>query len=419
MTVKNLFRILGLCIVITFLFPIFKLGKTSSFKLDWFFIKITFIVLFLFFEKLIKVKLYRQYLIILVLISVCYIISNYIGGSIFAWNSNYGLPIYIGIIDRISVFVFFSYLIYKGFFQFDNLKILISSVFLIGLIFGVFQYFDLYGARNIALKYYLDAESVQEYNFLKFNRILGVAPAIITWGGLCVFICHYFLFVENSKIIKIIGVLLGALNVMMAGSRAAIISLVLSLMLVFVIKAIIIDKKLGSFLKILIVLISAFVLAFILFKTYMPLQFDFLISRFDNAEAALTTEGRGSQLEYFMHLFERKPIGVLVGTGNQAIKDYGYLEIDYAYLFFGYGIFSFILHYLLLFLLLKQAYKFKEYNYRLFLFIWGSTLGYLIFSAGFFFFKELYMGMVFWWVNGAVIGYLWLLSKHNQNVYEK
>src|SRR5699024_2437681 len=116
---------------------------------------------------------------------------------------------------------------------------------------------------------------------------------------------------------------------------------------------------------------------------------------------------------YFRELLAKKPIGIFIGTGDQAIKEYGYLEVDYAYLFVAYGVFSFVLHYTLLYLLLKKAYKLRYLNNRLFLFIWGSTIGYLIFSFGFFFFKELYTGMVFWWVNGAVLGYLWVLKKQN------
>lgn len=418
MITKKIFRILAICVVIMFLLPIYKIGKTTSFKLDWFFIKVIAFILLLYFNKLINVKLYRQYFLILILISISYVISNYLGGSMYAWNSNYGLPIYIGIIDRVSVFVFFSYIVYKNIYSFKSLKKIISIVFLLALFFGIAQFFDLYNSKEIALKYYLDAESVQGYNFLKFNRILGVAPAIITWGGLCVLICHYFLFVEENKLLKYTGVVFAILNVLIAGSRAAIAALILSLILIYIIKAVIIDKKLGTLLKVLSSLSIAFLGAFFLFKTYMPLQLEFLLKRFDNAENALTTQGRGAQIAYFKGLLSKKPIGILTGTGGQAIKEYGYLEIDYAYLFVAYGFFSFVLHYTLVFLLLKEAYKLRNLNNRLFLFIWASTIGYLVFSIGFFFFKELYMGMVFWWVNGAVLGYLWMLKKQN-GVYVK
>lgn len=415
---KKLYKIVAACVIIMFLFPIYKIGKTTSFKLDWLFTKAIVFILLLSFERLIRVKLYRQLFVILILISIGYILSNYVGGSLYAWNSNYGFPIYIGIIDRVSVFVFFSFIVYKNIYSFKDLKKLISIVFLLALIFGIAQFFDLFNSKEIALKYYLDAESVQGYNFLKFNRILGVAPAIITWGGLCVLICHYFLFVEESKLFKYIGVVFAILNVLVSGSRAAITSLFISLVLIYIIKAVLIDKKLGSFLKIMSGLSIAFFGAFFLFKTYMPLQLEFLLKRFDRAEAALTTQGRGSQMSYFRELFAKKPIGIFIGTGDQAIKEYGYLEVDYAYLFVAYGVFSFILHYTLLYLLLKKAYKLRYLNNRLFLFIWGSTIGYLIFSFGFFFFKELYTGMVFWWVNGAVLGYLWVLKKQN-DVYIK
>lgn len=411
MVVRRIIKIIALCVIFTFLLPIFKVGNTTSVKLDWFFVKLAAMMLFVFLDKLVSFKLYRQYFLILILISVSFIISNYVGGYLYTANSNFGLPIYFGIIDRVSIFVFFSYFTYKKYWSFKNLNAFASLVFLLSLLFGLSQFFDLFGLRDLALKYYLDASSVQGYNFLTFNRILGVAPAIITWGGICVLLSNYFLFVIENKIIKFSGVILAVMNVLMSGSRAAIASLVVSLVLIYLIKAVFIDNKLRSVLKVLFSLCITFLTAFLLFKTYMPFQFEFLMKRFDKAESAMTTEGRGSQLAYFKELFTNEPLGIITGTGGQAIKEYGYLEIDYAYIFVAYGFLSFVLHYSLLFLLLKQAYKFRHAKPALFLFVWGSTIGYLIFSFGFFFFKELYMGMAYWWINGMVVGHLWYLNK--------
>lgn len=228
MIVKRVIIIIALCVICMFLLPIYKVGSTTSVKLDWFFVKLATIVLFFFFDKLVSFKLYRQYFLILILISICYVISNYVGGYLYSDNSNFGLPIYFGIIDRVSIFVFFSFIIYKSYWSFKTLSAIVSIVFLLGLLFGLSQFFDLFGLRNVALKYYLDAESVQGYNFLRFNRILGVAPAIITWGGVCVLICNYFLFVVKNKLVKFFGVILAIMNVLMSGSRAAIASLIAS-----------------------------------------------------------------------------------------------------------------------------------------------------------------------------------------------
>src|SRR5699024_7962299 len=142
------------------------------------------------------------------------------------------------------------------------------------------------------------------------------------------------------KLLKYIGVVFAILNVLVSGSRAAITSLFISLILIYIIKAVVIDKKFGFFLKIMSGLSIDFLGAFFIFKTYMPLQLEFLLKRFDRAEAALTTQGRGSQMSYFRELFAKKPIGIFIGTGDQAIKEYGYLEVDYAYLFVAYGVFS-------------------------------------------------------------------------------
>lgn len=406
---KFLIGSIAVLFITLFVFPIFKLGQTSSFKLDFFLLPIIFLIVFIFHVDIFKVKLYQRYFLLMTLIAISSIISNYIGGSYYLESNEYRLPTKSLFVSyRLLVFIFFSYFVFRGYLIFTHILHFISLIFLFSLLFGVLQFFDLLTARNIALNYFLEKGGVQEYNFLRFNRIIGVAPSIITWGGLSVMIFHFFLHLENRLLFQISGLVLAVFNVLASGSRAAISSLIISFILILLIKQFVIEKKLKSFVKLFSLGVVLLLGSYLLLITYLPEQFEFLLKRFDNAEAALTTSGRGEQLQYFSALFNVDFFGKLFGVGDSVVVQYGHLEIDYAYVLYSTGIIGFVLHYLIIGLLLREAYKFRHNNSNVFLFVWGSTISYLIFSIGFFFFYELYMGLAFWWLNGISIGYLWI-----------
>lgn len=406
-------KLLSFMIITLFLFPIFLIGKTTSIKPDWIIVKIIILLGVLKFSDLFNYPLYRKYIIIFLFLVPLSIISNYLMGWIFLDNIKYNLPTsIISVLDRLVVFIFFSYSIINNWISFHITNRLITWVFLFALSLGVFQFIDLFGARDFALNYYLAAGGVQEYNFLMFNRIIGVAPAIITWGGVSVMIFHYFYFLVNNKYLKIIGLLFAIFNIMASASRAAIVAFIISLIVISFIKSFSEKNKFISLIKTLFIIIGALVILYIVISAYLPEQVDFLLKRFSKTEEALTTSGRGSQLNNLFNYIKEQGMGIgfILGIGPSAIKNLQDMEIDYAQIFFSFGIIGFVLHYLLIYYLLREVYKYKKYNQNLYLFTIASTVGYLVFSVGFYFFYELYMGMPFWWLNGIVVGQLWYLK---------
>lgn len=366
----------------------------------------------LFLKKSLSAKFY----ILLFLIAISTVISNYLSGYYFMPDGGvfkYPTGIIL-IINKIGVFVFFWYSIYKGYISLSNIIRVSSIVFLFSLAFGLFQFFDLFGTRDIALTYFLESGGVQEHVFISANRIIGTSPAVISWGGCAVLMCHYFLFVEKNKLLRLFGTLFSILNVIGTASRASLFALIGSIFFVFIIKSIIIKKSTSSLLKVFIFYTVFVFTAYFLLQEFLPEQVEFLEKRITNTEEHMTTSGRGEQLNHFKEVLKSDPFSYFFGVGPSVITDYGYLEVDYAYIFVGFGIFGFILHYALLFFLLREAYKLRSYNSNFFLFCAGSTIGYLIFSVGFYFLYELYMGLSYWWLNGIMIGHLY---KEKQKVY--
>src|SRR5690606_17313730 len=148
---KNSFflELLAILIIVSFLLPIFKIGSTTSIKPDWIFVKVALVILFFIFHRIRKVTLYRKFLILLFFIILSSLISNYNSGYYYLLGSNFILPTSIVmILDRIVVFIFFSYLIYQQWISWSKMKSIIIIVSLVALFFGLFQFFDLIGARD-------------------------------------------------------------------------------------------------------------------------------------------------------------------------------------------------------------------------------------------------------------------------------
>lgn len=406
---KVLYNILAYSVIVSFLFPLLKIGSTTSVKPDWVFMLFVNVLIFINMNNYLKRQLYAKFYVLLVLIAASTIISNYISGYYFMPQGGiFRLPLTILLmVNKIGVFCFFAYLIQKGYIDISNVLRVISFVFLCALSFGVLQFFDVLSARDITLKYFLVPEGVQEHVFLSANRIVGTAPAVISWGGCSLLICYYFIFLEKSRLLKSIGIILSIINVIGTASRASLFALIISILLVFLIKSIIIKKSFFSLLKVLFSYFLFLGISYFLLLHTLPEQVEFLERRIEHTEEHLTTSGRGEQLNHFMRVMSNAPISSLFGVGDSVIVDYGYLEIDYVYIFVAFGVLGFILHYCLLFYMLKEAYLLRQYGANYFLFCVASTVGYLVFSFGFYFFYELYMGLAYWWLNGIIIGQLY------------
>jgi len=409
---KYIYKLLAFGVIISFLFPLIKVGSTTSVKPDWFFTLFINIIIFFNARKLLFQKLHITFYILFGFIVVSTIISNYLSGYYYLpAGGNFRPPVtFLLILNKISIFTFFSYLISKGYISIKETTKIVTLIFLFGLAFGVFQFFDLFGAKQFALSHFLDEGGVQEHVFLASNRIVGTSPAVISWGGCALLLVHYFLFVEKRVLLKGVGAALAIFNVIGTASRASLFAFAVSLVLIYIIKAVVIKKNLFSVFKVIGYCILFFTISFSLAKTFIPQQVEFLEKRIDNTEEHMTDSGRGEQLNYFKAVLEQDPVGYLFGVGDSVIVNYGYLELDFAYVFVGFGILGFVLHYLLLYFLLKEAYELRQFDSNYFLFCWGSTLGYLVFSVGFYFFYELYMGLPFWWLNGLVLGELYRLK---------
>ena len=244
-------------------------------------------------------------------------------------------------------------------------------------------------------------------------RIFGVAGNPISWGGFSVFLFYYFLFIERSSKRKV-GALLSLINIFLSVSKAAILGLISGLLLfplVYIIYFKFSLRKLFTFF-------NRFLLFSVLFITsiyYLFYQkFEFLIFRiFAFINQSESQDVRINQVVDSLDLMFTFPFSFLIGFGKPSIdKVLEYVELEPVYILVCYGLVGLLLHYVPLLFLVQKSYKLRKYNRQLAMFIPISIFSYLIFSIGFYFYRELQVGITFWIVSGLLLG---TLQKINLN----
>lgn len=406
MGVKKIVSVLVLLIIVAVLLPAFQVGSTTSYRLDRIAQFFTIPLIFLLWGKIKKLPLSKKFINISLALMVTMTISEFIGHHFFSSSQALFTLRPLLILAKTLVFVFFLYTTVREYIKIKILFQIVSLVFLASLMFGVLQYFQVTPVVLLSLKYYVMTET-QVNNFAAANRIFGTSGMIISWSGLCIIIFYFFYFLNKNPLLRTSGALLAFLNIIGAGSRAGIIALVVSFLYVQFIKAVVVRRSAYAFFSMLIITFILIVGAFALLNAYMPEQIEFLTRRFEKVEDAITVEGRGAQLLMFSRVMNENPETYFFGIGSLGIADVGYLEIDPAFILVSYGLVGFTLHYLLLWFLLREAKKLKDYYTDGYLFIIAATIGSLIFSLGFFFLHEPYMGMPYWWLCGIVIGIMY------------
>src|SRR5690606_21860058 len=129
-------------------------------------------------------------------------------------------------------------------------------------------------------------------------------------------------------------------------------------------------------------------------------------------DEALNESGRGAQREFFISFMNNDYWNYFIGIGKPALDGLGYMEMEPLFLLVAYGVIGLVLHYLLIYYSLNKVFSIAGKDGKMFSFILGVTIFYLIFSIGFFFMRESYSGMIYWILIGYFVGNI--LSKRNE-----
>ena len=251
------------------------------------------------------------------------------------------------------------------------------------------------------------------------RRVFGVAGFSTAWGGFCVFITS--LAISSllagrwkqgkskrwSTLLSGLLLSIGLLNVILSGSRAALLALIT--VFAFFTGLQILSKKhaISNLVKFLSI-IAAMCLGV---SYYMHERIDYIIYRYNVlVDTIYHGTGRVKQVNDAIGLLDGL-YAYIFGVGNATQRhmaaSYG-TEVEPIYLLVNYGIVGIVLRYSILLAISIYAYRLWKCSRGVDQILAGATIGavvgYAVFSIGYFFFQELYVGTIPWLLFGWVVG---------------
>lgn len=362
------------------------------------------------FHDFYRSKIFITTLLFSILLFFSMFISNNLGLYYYSTGINFPTE-YIQIIKRFGYFLVFFIAARKKILNSAQFQKIYRYIFLVALVFGVIQstrigfisdfLTNLYGRTEQQI------EGVAKDNF----RLIGIAGHSIAWGGLSLFIFYFFKFFEKSRYIRMIGLFLALYNIFYSGSRAAIIALFCSFLFLPLINFYLKDNSIRKLarnylqnLSLIIGGISFFLIFFFQRAIFIIYRFSFIFGGQTPGGGTPATD-RKYQISTGFSLIKEDYLNLLFGIGKPWLyHNLPYLEVEPVYYFVTYGIFGFLLHYTFLFLIVRWTLKYANSDYQTSGFIIITLFSYLMFSLGYFFYRELIVGLPFWIFAGFFLG---------------
>ncbi len=398
-------------IIASFLIPSISLG-VFSFRPDLF-LSVGLGFIFITTGKVAKIPFKIQLMLMLALvITVLMFLSDSIGLSVASNSTRLYFPTEaIQILARVMAFVVFFVVAYRGWFSYIKLHKWLIAFFSISLLWGVLQRMNISLVNTISKNVYA-ASRMQQLSFGDDGlRVFGTAGNIIAWGGFCVFIFWYVFFKEKRRLVKISLLLLVVANLIFSASRASIIALVVSFIFIQIFRIKWDKKMIWNFVKVILGILILSVTTYLILSSFFGERLEYLIFRFSSTTADMTSSGRGAQLDFFLGMLAEDPVLLFFGLGKPTLDHMGYLEVEPVFLLVAYGILGALLHYYLLLIIFRLAKRVKSFDRNTYMLIVAWISSYMVFSVGFFFFRELVVGLPFWWLSGFLLGNAYRFQK--------
>lgn len=417
--INSILKVLGLLIIASVLLPSTRI--VFSFKPD---LPLLFVASILLIQerKVARFPIIVHLKVLSILLFISMLLSDNIGNlALGILNRPLVIPTeFMQVLSRVLVFYLFAYIAYFNIISSRLFKKAVSIVFFCALCWAMLQAADISIIKTISIRFY--ALTTLQANVLESakTRIFGTAGNAITWGGLSALMFYFFFFLkrEGSRLFRYLGMLMAVVSIIFCASRSALFAFILS----FIIMQFVIPfyKQKGKALlftlgKNLVITVVSVVLVSLSAFLFVPDRVMMILARVDNTEQDLTEEGRGGQLNYFIDLFSDNQWYYLIGIGKPTVDRLSFMEMEPFFLLFAYGIVGVILHYFMVVILTKNANKLRRHDLNAYFFIISTTIFYLVFSFGFFFFREVISGLPFWWLGGYLIGSLFK-AKHEEQL---
>jgi len=396
-------RIFVFLIVLSFLFPAIQLFGFGM-KPDLLFLYPLFITICIVDVEVKSIKMMKEVFVIALFIFLSMLLSNTLGEYHFFSTFSIKFPTeFLQILNRVLIFYCFFVIGYNNIIKERDFKLLTSIIFIISLTFGLLQALAFQPVIQISSIFALSDNQVKGFESLN-SRIFGTSGNILTWAGLCgFFFLYYFFLLKDYKWLRIVGMALSLINILYSMSRGAIIALFVTMVFSFMLRSLY-EKRISKFvLRMIQVLIIGYLSATILYNIF-PERIDVFLTRMTNLDSEVSEVGRAAQLASVKQFFDRDMWNYLFGIGKAKLDSIGLMEVEFLFILFAYGVLGIALTYLMIFKVMSKSKLLMSYNTDVSFFVICSFVFYLIFSFGYFFIKEIYSGLIFWYVTAFYFG---------------
>lgn len=287
----------------------------------------------------------------------------------------------------------------------------------IGMLIGILQWIPWPGRLFFVEMYPFTKVDVQLAHLdrsLHAIRVHGIAQFATANGGLATFFFIFsysvYKYLNQYKFLSISLMLLSLLNIITSQARAGMLALVFAVIFLYLIDLYINKKSFKPTLYFSIVITVAYTLGYSLYQNGNKFV-ENIVFRWE--ELFKTNGGaRTDQIEYALSLLN-SPMDYLFGL-SKAFQSHGeikfFLEVEPINIFVLYGALGFFMQYFLVLFIsiyflknLKRNFKNKEVL-TLIIASLAGLLSYQVFSLGYYFYREVRVGIFPWILMGATIG---------------
>jgi len=376
-----------------------------------------FLLLIIFFGWYKMPKIGSILTVIFILISVEIIMSTLygtvtkLGGFIIPTDILQYIARFLTVISFIAVF-------YK-----DNIKeekfifyfLIISNI---AMFIGILQWIPWPGRELLVSLYPFHNTAYQLgqlNNSMAGIRVHGIAQHATANGGLAAFFfCFAFSvyqYLKKHRFLAIILMIFSVVNIFASQARAGMLAFVFSVFLFYLINIYIYRKSIKPTIYATFIIVIISLVGIFLYNKGNPYLVK-MVYRWNNLLYVEQGGARVDQLEYFLS-FMQNPLDYLLGLSKQVINlsaiPFG-IEIEPANIFITYGVLGFVLQYVLIFVLLiyfLNRMRRSVDNKGVLTLVVAAFVGlasYQVFSVGYYFFREIRIGLFPWILCGVAIG---------------
>ncbi|SCZ81397.1 O-antigen ligase family protein [Acidaminobacter hydrogenoformans] len=364
-----------------------------------------------------KIPPVTKHLIVICLLIITEVFISTFHGTIIAFNRFIFPTDSIQYVTRFLFFIAFIALFYRRYFDEQKFVKYFLIVMNIGMLIGVLQWVPWPG-RELFVKAYpftkADIQLAQLSRELYSIRVHGIAQFATANGGLATFFFVFgysvYKYYKEHKYLSICLMILSVINVIASQARAGILSLVSAIIIFYIVDIYISRKSLKPTLSIATVIVLLYFGVVYLYNQGNPI-INKMIYRWT---VLFETSGGARILQIQNSLSMLNTFGDYLWGISRAVQSHSgigfHIEVEPINIFVLYGLIGFILQYsLVLFLLvyfMKNFRKVKESRtvQSLTVASFVGLFSYQIFSVGYFFFREIRIGLFPWLLMGTALG---------------